>query len=84
MSLGLLRAVAELAATRHIRTVCAAMSPALLRMLERLGMQFELLGPAVNYHGVRQPCIANCEALLDQMAASNTPYARLLNRAYRG
>jgi N-acyl amino acid synthase of PEP-CTERM/exosortase system len=83
MSLGLLRAIAELAATRQIRTVCAAMSPALLRMLGQLGMHFERLGPAVNYHGLRQPCIANCEALLDQMAASNAPYAQLLNRAYR-
>jgi hypothetical protein len=52
-------------------------------MLGRLGMQFELLGPAVEYHGVRQPCVANCEALLDQMSACNAPYARLLKTAYR-
>jgi N-acyl amino acid synthase of PEP-CTERM/exosortase system len=83
MSLGLLRAIAELAASRHIRTVCAAMSPALLRMLGRLGMQFDPLGPAVDYHGLRQPCIANCEVLLNQMAASRAPYARLLEQAYR-
>jgi N-acyl amino acid synthase of PEP-CTERM/exosortase system len=84
MSLGLLRGVSSLAADQGITTVCAAMAPALLRLLERFGLIFQALGPLIDHHGLRQPCLANCEALLAGMAARHAEYYELLEAAYHG
>ena len=70
MSLGLIRGSCLLAAQHGVETVCAAMAPALLRLLERLGLFFEPLGPPIDsYHGLRQPCVAEGKKLLAGMAA---------------
>lgn len=84
MSLGLVRGVSRLAAEEGITTVCAAMAPALLRLLERFGLIFQPLGPAIDYHGIRQPVIANCEALLEGMAARHAEYYELIEATYHG
>ncbi len=44
--------------------LCAIKEPALLRMLSRLGIHFNNLGPRVEYHGTRQPCYSNLDLLL--------------------
>jgi N-acyl amino acid synthase of PEP-CTERM/exosortase system len=82
VSLGLVRGVGLLAADHGITTVSAAMAPALLRLLERFGMAFTLLGPPIDYHGLRQPCVANCEALLAGMATRHAQYHELVEAAY--
>ena len=84
MSLGLLRGVGKLAARHGITTVCAAMAPSLLRLLERFGLVFERLGPLIDYHGARQPCVGDCEQLLAGMSDRNSDFYRLVSRAYRG
>jgi N-acyl amino acid synthase of PEP-CTERM/exosortase system len=83
ISVGLIRGVATLAASRGITTVCAAMSPALSRLLDRFGLAFENLGPVVEYHGPRQPCMADCESLLDGMARRNSGYYQVVEPIYR-
>jgi N-acyl amino acid synthase of PEP-CTERM/exosortase system len=83
MSLGLIRGVFGLAANEGITTLAAAMVPALVRLLERFGIVFQPLGPPIDFHGLRQPCIADCEALLAGMAARNEEYHRLADAAYR-
>jgi N-acyl amino acid synthase of PEP-CTERM/exosortase system len=84
MSLGLIRGVGKLAAEHGITTVCAAMAPALLRLLERFGLTFQTLGPPIDHHGLRQPCMAECEALLAGMAERHAEYHQLVDAAYRG
>jgi N-acyl amino acid synthase of PEP-CTERM/exosortase system len=84
LSVGLLRGVATLASNQGITTVCAAMAPPLLRLLRRFGLIFEPLGPPIEYHGVRQPCIASCETLLAGMAGKQPLYHRIVDAAYRG
>ncbi len=84
MSLGLLRGVGRLAAEHGITTVCAVMAPALLRLLDRFGLTFEALGPPLEYHGLRQPCIADCEGLLAGMAGRHAGYHKLVDAAYHG
>ncbi len=83
MSLGLLRGVGQLAARNGMETVCAAMAPALMRLLERFGLMFERLGPPIDLHGIRQPCLGECEQLLAGMAGRNEEYYRLVAQAYR-
>jgi N-acyl amino acid synthase of PEP-CTERM/exosortase system len=83
VSLGLMRGSTMLAAAEGITTVCAAMAPALLRLFERLGLDFEPLGPVIDYHGPRQPCIADGEALLAGLATRRSQYYQLLDATYR-
>ena len=45
---------------------------ALLRLLGRFGLHFQAIGEPVNYHGLRQPCIAELDALL-RSAAKEQP-----------
>jgi N-acyl amino acid synthase of PEP-CTERM/exosortase system len=80
MSLGLLRGVATLAAANGITTVCAAMAPALLRLVERFGLVFERLGPPIEYHGQRQPCVAECRSLLAGLADRIPEYYKVVAR----
>jgi hypothetical protein len=40
------------------------MEPGLLRLLSRFGIHFAPLGPLVEYHGIRQPCIAEIRELI--------------------
>jgi N-acyl amino acid synthase of PEP-CTERM/exosortase system len=84
VSLGLIRGVGTLAAHHGITTLSAAMAPALLRLLERFGLVFTRLGPVVDYHGPRQPCVADCEALLAGMATRHAAHFQLVEAAYRG
>lgn len=82
ISLGLIRAVGKLAFDNGITHVCAAMAPALLRLLGRFGLSFELLGPPIEYHGLRQPCLADCETLLTGMSMQNAEFYQLAEAAY--
>jgi N-acyl amino acid synthase of PEP-CTERM/exosortase system len=82
LSVGLMRGIASLAAAEGVKTVCAAMAPGLLRLFERLGLEFELLGPPIDYHGVRQACMADCDALLAGMAARHSKYHDVLETTY--
>jgi N-acyl amino acid synthase of PEP-CTERM/exosortase system len=83
VSLGLMRGISALAAAEGITTLCAAMAPALIRLFERLGAGFEPLGPVIDYHGPRQPCLADCEGLLAGLAARQSQYYELIEATYR-
>jgi N-acyl amino acid synthase of PEP-CTERM/exosortase system len=83
MSLGLIRGVCLLAARHQIDTVCAEMSLPLLRLLERFGLVFEPLGPVINYHGARQPCVADCKELLAGLGERNEEYYQLVAETSR-
>ena len=63
-SLGLMQAVIAMASASGVTHLCAAMEPALLRMLRRLGMHIPSLGPELNYHGRRQPCYSHLDTAL--------------------
>jgi len=64
ISLGLMQAVVAMAARNDITHLYAVMEPALLRMLQFLGIYFHNLGPVVDYHGWRQPCFCSLDELL--------------------
>ena len=64
IALGLMTMALQFGIHRRIEHVCAVMEPALLRLLSRFGIHFELLGPQIDYHGWRQPCYAKVETLL--------------------
>ncbi|MFZ3236332.1 MAG: PEP-CTERM/exosortase system-associated acyltransferase [Stellaceae bacterium] len=64
ITFGLVRGILGLCLEYEIRFLAAVMEPALLRLLSRLGLDFEAVGPLVEHHGLRQPCLADIDALL--------------------
>lgn len=67
LAMGLMLAVAALSQRAGISHLAAVMTPALRRLLRGSGMKFTPIGPLVEYHGRRQPCIAAIEDLFSQV-----------------
>lgn len=67
MTLGLFEGLVRMSLNRDIWYLCAVMEPALLRLLARLGMHFETIGPLVDYHGHRQPCFLKLDDFLERV-----------------
>ncbi len=63
ITLGLMKAIAEMSIRNGITHLTAMMEPALLRLTSRLGIKFTPLGSLVDYHGQRQPCFAEIKDL---------------------
>jgi N-acyl amino acid synthase of PEP-CTERM/exosortase system len=67
ITLGLFKATVQMSFEHGITDWFAVMEPSLLRLLTRFGIYFQPLGPVVEYHGLRQPCHANIDRLLDRV-----------------
>jgi len=80
LTLGLMRGILQLGVSRQVQHLCACMRPALLRMLKQLGLSFQPIGPAVEYHGFRQPCIASIDDLLSGLAAHRAELCSIVSR----
>lgn len=74
ITLGLLRACLEMSVEHQITHVFAVMEPALIRLIRRFGLQFQLIGPLVDYHGQRQPCVAIIKDLLKESQVHNKKF----------
>jgi len=80
-SLGLMQGIIAMASESGVTHLCAAMEPALLRMLRRLGMQIPSLGRPINYHGWRQPCYSDLDTALARIWLERQDVWELLTRA---
>lgn len=69
LCLGLIGALVHNSEDLGITHWCAEMEPTLLRMLRTLGIEFQPLGPLIDYHGLRQPCFIHVESMLDRVWA---------------
>jgi N-acyl amino acid synthase of PEP-CTERM/exosortase system len=69
---GLIRGVVEVCREHGISHICAAMEPALIRILGRFGLHFEEIGRLVKFHGMRQPCVARIGDLVERNRAEGT------------
>jgi N-acyl amino acid synthase of PEP-CTERM/exosortase system len=88
ITLGLLNGVVRMSAEHGIEEWFAVMEPTLLRLLGRFGIYFSPIGPMVDYHGLRQPCHANVDTLLNRVRKERvdvweiiTDHGRLLQSA---
>lgn len=68
ISVGLIKAVFHMSWAHGVTHWYAAMEPSLLRLLQRMGIEFVRIGPLVDYFGKRQPCIAEVEGVLAGIA----------------
>lgn len=71
MRLGLMQAILSMSRTLDITHWCAVMEPTLLRILAATAIEFEPIGPSVEYHGLRQPCYGDIGTILTRLRASN-------------
>jgi N-acyl amino acid synthase of PEP-CTERM/exosortase system len=67
LSLGLIESLVRMSIENGISHWCALMEPTLLRLLTRLGIHFEPIGPLIEYHGRRQPCYIPLNVLLPRV-----------------
>ncbi len=64
ITLGLFAGIVRMSAQHRITHWLAVMEPTLLRFLTRYGIHFQSAGPLVNYHGKRQPAVAEIDTVL--------------------
>lgn len=67
--LGLIAALVRFSEAEDISHWCCVMERSLLRLLGRVAIYFEYLGPEVECHGKRQPCYAHLGSLLHRVNA---------------
>lgn len=65
--LGLLAGIAHLSAEKGVTHWYAIMEPALNRLLARFGLDFDPIGPVIDYNGRRQPHFAETTRLLERV-----------------
>jgi N-acyl amino acid synthase of PEP-CTERM/exosortase system len=66
MALGLMAMAFAMSRRCGSEYLCAVMEPSLIRLLARFAIRWQEVGPLIEHHGVRQPCIAR----IDEMAAT--------------
>lgn len=65
ISLGLFAAILQMSIQNGITHWMAVMEPAQLRLLKRFGVEFDHVGPVVDYHGKRRPAFTEAASLLE-------------------
>ncbi|PFG54839.1 N-acyl amino acid synthase of PEP-CTERM/exosortase system [Marinobacter sp. LV10R520-4] len=65
ISLGLFAAILQMSVKHAITHWTAAMEPALLRMLKRFGVEFDHVGPVLEYHGRRRPAFTEAASMIE-------------------
>jgi N-acyl amino acid synthase of PEP-CTERM/exosortase system len=69
ITLGLMTSIFDMTVEHGLTHLCAIIDPALLRLLGKLGLKFDPIGPKVDFHGPRQPVYAKCTDILDHLIA---------------
>jgi N-acyl amino acid synthase of PEP-CTERM/exosortase system len=66
ISLGLIRGMIDICLEHKITHLAAVMEPPLIRILHRLGLESVPIGGIVMHHGLRQPCFALLDNLIQR------------------
>ena len=65
LSFGLIAAAINYAKDNQFLGYCVIIEPSLLRLLRNAGINIQCIGPKVNFHGIRQPCMIKVHPLSD-------------------
>lgn len=65
ISLGLFSAILQMSVRHGITHWMAVMEPAQLRLLKRFGVEFDHVGPVMEYHGRRRPAFTEASSLIE-------------------
>jgi N-acyl amino acid synthase of PEP-CTERM/exosortase system len=80
ISLGLIAMLFVTSVQHQITHWYAAMEPALSRLLSCSGVEFTPIGPVIDYHGKRQPMIANIRDLLGKIYLKRYEFFQLIDQ----
>lgn len=78
LTLALFACAIKMSSENNIHYWYAIMEPALMRVFSALGIHFVGIGPLVDYHGLRQPCVIKVNDLLDGVAKKDLNYWNML------
>ena len=67
LRLGLMRGIVEVSSQMRLTHWCAVMEHTLLRLLRVSAIHFQPLGPAIEYHGLRQPTWGRISGVLGRI-----------------
>ena len=67
MRLCLMQGIVRVSGERGLTHWCAIMESSLLRLLRATAIHFQPVGPAVEYHGIRQPAVGAIGTVLDRI-----------------
>lgn len=67
ISLGLFAAILQMSVKHGITHWMAVMEPAQLRLLKRFGVEFDHVGPVLEYHGLRRPAFTEAASLIERI-----------------
>lgn len=81
IALGLMTGIFDQVLKFDLTHLCAIIDPALLRLLRRLGIEFHPIGGPVEFHGMRQPVIARCSDLVEQLASNRPEIYQVVSRS---
>lgn len=70
LRVGLVQGAVRLSRDLGMTHLCAVMERSLLRLMRATAVRFTAIGPAVEYHGIRQPCAAEIAVVLAEMAVA--------------
>lgn len=80
ITFGLMAGILAICHEYGITHVCAVMEPALIRLLNRIGLPFGAIGGLVEHHGLRQPCVARLVDMLDRSRSQDTLFWQYVGR----
>jgi N-acyl amino acid synthase of PEP-CTERM/exosortase system len=80
ITLGLIESLVSMSVRSGMTHWCSVMERALLRLLSRIGIYFENLGPEVEHHGRRQPCYQELRTLLARVKEERFDVWEILTR----
>jgi N-acyl amino acid synthase of PEP-CTERM/exosortase system len=71
ITFGLFRGIIGVCLESGLSHMTAVMEAPLIRLLSRFGLDFHAIGGVVEYHGLRQPCVAPVFDLIEQVRSKN-------------
>lgn len=78
LTLALFACAIKISSENNIHSWYALMEPALKRLVSTLGINFVAIGPLVDYHGTRRPCVIKVDDLLDGVAEKDLNFWNML------
>jgi N-acyl amino acid synthase of PEP-CTERM/exosortase system len=69
--LGLYKCIYKESLERRNQCILAVMARGLYLLLKRVGILFEPIGPAMNYHGLRTPYLGRIDTMLQELTKRN-------------
>jgi len=83
ISLGLFAAILQMSVKHGITHWMAVMEPSQLRLLKRFGVEFDHVGPVIEYHGRRRPAFTEAASLIEGIRTRRPDVWSLITEAGR-